>query len=400
MSSNLNDKILITKPKKDKKSPSAAKGKGLSNDKKILLIANLKDQIKQEIKLIRAESQKISNLKSEYLKLSEKMKEEVNNFNLKKEREKEEIENWKKSEVSQLNKQRDIQKRNKSACKRRDKKSTQKKENMESITKLKEEIQKAELVLKKREEENKILVNSLNEQLSIAKEKLDTLKNRQNPSDKARLNKSTLYSTIQNTSSKKKSKTAKDEINKDFYHTAPFEIKSSTKKTKKNYVQSSHTISTYLKNDLYDMSIPKQYLLGKDIRIINQVADDSGNTITTYSNKCKECLFPSGVKKLNFDDGFQLIYFTNGDIKQIYPKEERTIYYYSKEKVHLMYSNKEDKDSPRIFKYSTGRIIKEYPNGKRESIEVKSNYNTLPDKRGNITLKKNKIITKNNSQNK
>ena len=62
-----------------------------------------------------------------------------------------------------------------------------------------------------------------------------------------------------------------------------------------------------------------------------------------------------------------MIYFPNGDFKQIYPNNEKIIYYYDKYKVSMMlYGND---DGVKIYKYPNGKIIKEYEDGKKEHIE-------------------------------
>ena len=47
--------------------------------------------------------------------------------------------------------------------------------------------------------------------------------------------------------------------------------------------------------------------------------NSDGKIINIYSNNKLEVIFKSGVKKEIFEDGFQIVNFTNGDLKQIFP---------------------------------------------------------------------------------
>ena len=50
----------------------------------------------------------------------------------------------------------------------------------------------------------------------------------------------------------------------------------------------------------------------------NVVNTDDGKIIKIYDKNKKEIIFKSGVIKEIYFDGYQIVYCTNGDIKQIF----------------------------------------------------------------------------------
>ena len=68
--------------------------------------------------------------------------------------------------------------------------------------------------------------------------------------------------------------------------------------------------------------------------------------------------FPSGVVKELFEDGYQVTYFNNQDIKQVYP---------DKKEVYLFAENKtlqfKFPDGLHVFKFEGGLLEKHYPDG-------------------------------------
>ena len=116
-------------------------------------------------------------------------------------------------------------------------------------------------------------------------------------------------------------------------------------------------------NDIngYDFIIPEIYKKNNKAEIINSVEQD-GKKINIYDNHKKEIIFKSGVRKEIFMDGYQLVHFPNGDLKQKFVgKEEKVIYYYNETStVQTTYKN-----GLNIFKFSNGQIEKHYPDGSK-----------------------------------
>ena len=111
----------------------------------------------------------------------------------------------------------------------------------------------------------------------------------------------------------------------------------------------------------YDFIIPEQYKIIDNGKIINSINSD-GKKINIYENNKKEIIFQSGVRKEIFPDGYQLIHFPNGDMKQKYiGKEEKIIYFYNE--TNTVQTTL--KTGINIFKFNNGQIEKHYPDGSK-----------------------------------
>ena len=113
----------------------------------------------------------------------------------------------------------------------------------------------------------------------------------------------------------------------------------------------------------YDFAIPKKYKMNNG-EIIKTI-DSDGKIINIYNNNKKEIIFKSGVRKEIFMDGYQLVHFPNGDMKQkFFGKDEKVIYYYNETStVQTTFKN-----GLNIFKFSNGQIEKHYPDGSKYII--------------------------------
>ena len=114
----------------------------------------------------------------------------------------------------------------------------------------------------------------------------------------------------------------------------------------------------------YDFIIPEKYRNKKNGKIINSI-NSEGKTINIYEDNKKEIIFKSGVRKEVFSDGYQLINFPNGDMKQKFVGKNQKImyFYYETNTVQTTYRN-----GINIFKFSNGQIEKHYPDGSKYII--------------------------------
>ena len=114
-------------------------------------------------------------------------------------------------------------------------------------------------------------------------------------------------------------------------------------------------------NDNYDFIIPDKYVEQNNNLKLIQNMESEGKNIKIYSNNKKEISFKSGVKKEIFSDGYQLVHFPNGDMKQNFPEEGKVIYFFNETKtVQTSFKN-----GLNIFKFSNNQIEKHYPNGSK-----------------------------------
>ena len=113
-------------------------------------------------------------------------------------------------------------------------------------------------------------------------------------------------------------------------------------------------------NNKYDFIIPEKYKSNKG-ELVNTM-DTDGKIINIYSSNKKQIIFKSGVIKEIYPDGYQLVYFPNGDMKQKFVgEEEKIIYYYSETNtVQTTFKN-----GLNVFKFSNGQIEKHYNDGSK-----------------------------------
>ena len=107
-----------------------------------------------------------------------------------------------------------------------------------------------------------------------------------------------------------------------------------------------------------DFEFPEKYFDENDEnnKIIKHQFDLDGKTIKIFNNNKKEIIFPNNTRKQIFPDGYTIVYFSNGDLKEIIPNYKE-IYYYKKDEVYQI----DFTDGNKYIKYlKTGQI---YCNG-------------------------------------
>lgn len=112
--------------------------------------------------------------------------------------------------------------------------------------------------------------------------------------------------------------------------------------------------------DEYEMIFLEKYHGNhvKNVRLLKQDFTEDGKIIKLYENKRKEIIFPSGVKKETFEDGYQVTFFNNKDIKQLYPDGREVYLFYENQTVQFKFP-----DGLHVFKFSTGQLEKHYSDG-------------------------------------
>ena len=111
----------------------------------------------------------------------------------------------------------------------------------------------------------------------------------------------------------------------------------------------------------YEFKIPEKYINQKYKLTKTLKAGDK--IIKIYDDNKKEILFPSGVRKEIFKDGYQIIYFVNGDIKQNHPNG-KSIYYFKQAKtVQTTF-----KSGIFVVKFENNQVEKHYPDGKKQIL--------------------------------
>ena len=102
-----------------------------------------------------------------------------------------------------------------------------------------------------------------------------------------------------------------------------------------------------------DFEFPEKYFDDDDNKVIKHKFELDGKTIKIYKNNKKEIIFPNNTKKETFPDGYTIVYFSNGDIKELIPNNKE-IYYYKKDEVYQI----DFADGTKYIKYlKTGKIF-------------------------------------------
>jgi len=102
-------------------------------------------------------------------------------------------------------------------------------------------------------------------------------------------------------------------------HKSKFKITYSEIQTIKmaEYDQLYHFLDDTCDQSNYDIVFNDKYHSSKNVKMIKQEISQDRKIIRLYENGKKELIFPSGVRKEIFPDSYQIVFFTNNDIKQV-----------------------------------------------------------------------------------
>ena len=124
-----------------------------------------------------------------------------------------------------------------------------------------------------------------------------------------------------------------------------------------NYIINNIIKTTSQSNHLNELEFefPDKYFDEKneDNKIIKHQFELDEKIVKIYNSGKKEIIFPNNTKKEIFPDGYTLVTYSNGDIKETIPNHKE-IYYYKKDEVNQIVFD----DGCKYIKYlKTGKII-------------------------------------------
>ena len=128
----------------------------------------------------------------------------------------------------------------------------------------------------------------------------------------------------------------------------------------KIYTTKSLPKETNTETDQYDIIfLPKYHSpMANKARLIKEEKTADGKIIREYQNR-KEIIFPNiGLRKEIYDDGYQISYFRNKDIKQLYPDGKEVYLYAENHTVATKFPN-----GIKVCKFANGQIEKSFPDG-------------------------------------
>ena len=118
--------------------------------------------------------------------------------------------------------------------------------------------------------------------------------------------------------------------------------------------------NTNIDSDQYDITfLPKYHSpIANKSRLIKEEKTIDGKIIRDYQNR-KEIIFPNiGLRKEIYEDGYQISYFKNKDIKQLYPDGKEVYLYAENHTVATKFPN-----GLKVCKFANGQIEKSFPDG-------------------------------------
>ena len=278
------------------------------------------NRIKERVKN-KNENEKIKKLKMNYDNLYNKLQNEISKFNMNNQKKLENFNKYRNDEIEKIEKEKKqliIEQKEIGELRikyQMNSKLNNKKEK-EDIIQLKKRFQKFYEENKSKENNNKIIIEKYKRQLDEANNQILILNNE-----------ITKLQYIQN--NEEEEDNIKDNNDKYDEEKSPrFNIENENK----NEIINNDVINSKKEIDNYDLIFPDKYHKQK-YKLINSAKTEDGKKINFYDKNKKEIIFKSGVKKEIYFDGYQIIYFTNGDVKQIYPEKSKQVYYFNESKI-------------------------------------------------------------------
>eukprot|EP00826_Nyctotherus_ovalis_P064035 TRINITY_DN9389_c0_g1_i7.p1 TRINITY_DN9389_c0_g1~~TRINITY_DN9389_c0_g1_i7.p1 ORF type:complete len:864 (-),score=268.01 TRINITY_DN9389_c0_g1_i7:774-3365(-) len=336
-------------------------------------------ELEEEIEGIKKDQIKVKKQKENYERLLNKLKEERAEFEQYKEKELASINELKGREMRKISQEKkSLERKNKAAQNVPAKKD---KEEIEALkranSKLREDLlvkeSRFKLLLDKTKKQGEEAMQ-INKQLEAAikefKEQLAILK-AENKKLKAKNEASTAKSPSHQYIHSPKDN--KHEIN----HSDEYQAKQSSRKSscddqkpisKEEYDSYEYeedkeaTDGVFVNNDTenYDLEYPQEYH-SKNVKLISQRVYNDGKVVKKYENGKTEVAFPNGVRKESFPDGYTVIYFNNGDIKQVCADGKVAYYFAEARTTQTTFT-----DGLQVFKFPSGQLEKHYPDGTKE----------------------------------
>jgi hypothetical protein len=301
-------------------------------DDKQILDEKLK-ALDKEVQKFKNENENLSKLKLEYEKLTMKLNTDIRAFNLKKENDLKEFEIWREEEFKKINKEKKLLEKNSQN------KLVSKKEKDE-IELLRCQILKLQEDHRMKENTNKLVIDKLKKQLEEANLKIAQLSGIKSTTAQSII-KPNNTSNLPNNSN---SNLVNLKLNYNSNNLTPEEDKKYLKKRvdksankikqKQIPIETNNKKSTDVNikpvkvnkilvdqeeesEECFDLVLPAKYHDKKTSRVIKREQTSDGKIIQIYENEKREVIFPSGVRKEIHSDGYQAVFFTNKDIKQV-----------------------------------------------------------------------------------
>jgi centromere protein J len=115
-------------------------------------------------------------------------------------------------------------------------------------------------------------------------------------------------------------------------------------------------------DDSYNLILPDVYHKEK-YNLIKTEKNSEGTTINTYDKNKIEINLINGDRKEIYDDKYEIIYYNNGDIKQVFKTNNKQVFYFKKQNITKTTLNK----GLQIIKYNDiNQLEKIFPDGTKK----------------------------------
>ena len=365
--------------KEFKKFENFEKNMKIKKNNKNLVLKNIFDK---ELKILQDEKNEVAKIKTEYVKMKKQLNKEMAEFSQLKQKEFSNFEKWKEEEIKKIRKTnlQSYKSPNHFNADQIVLNNKNKKNDKEIIEQLRNQLTRTQQEIKKKENINKQNIDKLKKQLNDANHQINELmKISRNNQKKIIISGKKLHQLTSNENDSLNQHNEFLPLNRQFAKSEIFQPhKSQNKMTLFN--NSNKLVKE--EKDNYDLIFPLEYEINSNIKILSEEKLSDVKIIKKYQNNAKEIIFSSGVKKQIFEDGYQIIFFTNKDIKQIFPNGKSVYYFYDAKTTQTTYPN-----NLHVYKLQNGTIEKHYPNGTKEIISASKTLEKKTESKENAEKK-------------
>ena len=301
------------------------------------------NEYNNELAKIEKEKEKLKQLKEEYENLNLNFQKEKEIYNLQKVEEKKNFDNFIQEEMKLINKEKkqlSIEQKNLNdlRVKYQMHNKLENRKGKNEIEQMKSKINEKGKEMNRKDNNDKILIEKYKKQLQEAYDQIDELN--------ALIN-------------EYKEKNGQNQF--------------ITEKLKE--INNNNDININYFSNEYDLVFLEKYH-GLNYNLIKTEKTEDGKTCNFYDNNKREIIFKNGVRKEIFNDGYQVIHFNNGDIKQIFPGENKQVYFFKEKNIVQTTIG----DECQIFKHGNGEIEKKFKDGTIQIISPDGKIkNILPN---------------------
>lgn len=351
------------------------------------------EELNQEIENLKQEKERFRKQKVEQEKISKKLEKEIETYQKQKEKESAEFEEFKKHEIEKMKKEKRVFERQIRAMQ-----NIPNRKEREEIEQLKKEVSQLKEEMKNHDTKNKLNADRMKKQIDDLSTRNSELENEIKLLEDLRMkgwnsNKNAVNPTKPQSTKKLKENCIPKVENQAIPQpvpAAPLKISplidsSNSINLPKPALQNSHekptmqNIAKYQKIESQSPKLPlcdenepdtQNFILrypikyhGQNVKLVSQTTHYDGKIVRTFENGKTEFILSDGTRKEIYSDGYTITFFSNNDIKQVWP--DNTIVYYTNMSKIMQTTLP---DNTQIHRFGDGQIEKNYTDGAKEIL--------------------------------